>query len=540
MADTSGRSSRTPSLARLHEMRRSHIVLALAILAVLLVAVGLGLHLVLPSAPSEPRDDGAGNVDPAPVTLRGTSSQPARDVGVHAPAPSLEHGHQPTTDTASTEVSEHVNGRVVDPQGRPIPGIRVALYSARTPGQGKRRSKSVSDEDGCWQLPRRDDAMWVAASPTKEWWAERMRRSVPSDPALTVDLTLHPAVTLTGVVYGPDGEPWKGLRVSAQWSPPTRGSRRHSLSTTSGRGGRFRFKIPANGRDPCVWAWTRSSTAAGSTDVSFAMTSVSTTRPEGVELHMRPGTGVASGVLLREDGLPIAAGSVGLRRQHGKSHAQFTVKTAPGTGAFKMRGLEPGNYLLTASIEDEGFVPLEDVAVTVPATDLRLTCRRGHLLEGRVLGEPSPDTLIQWRVPGASGIACSTGLESDDGYFELGLQAPRGHVLIIRDERKNRYAVVRDVTLPGPTLEISLLPAMSIQGVVRPPTDSRRESRTITAQDDEFTYWGRVDEQGRFNLRALPPGAYRLGWADERGMGSLELPPIEGSSSDLVIDYPGD
>ena len=194
--------------------RGSAVPWALALPSGMVVALlGIGVWAFGPWNPG-PRVGGAAN--PSALHL----GQPQAPV---VPGPSLEpRGHQPRTvarppadppSPAAPEHAETLQGLVLDPRGRPVPGIRLALWG---PDGASVDGSATSGEDGRFQLDAPPlPASIVPADP--DWSALLAGRSHLRPPHNTV-LVIAKATTSAGRVLDESGRPLAGVRV--QLAPP--------------------------------------------------------------------------------------------------------------------------------------------------------------------------------------------------------------------------------------------------------------------------------------------------------------------------------
>ena len=129
-----------------------------------------------------------------------------------------------------------LSGRVVDPDGKPIEGARVALSFHEKGGSamGGDRQKATTDAEGRYVLrsiPRegpRGEPVRIAVVVTKDGYAGVDSSPFPfrpgdGSPQVADDVRLEKGVSLRGVVVDPDGRPAIGVWVSPDNSYALRG-----------------------------------------------------------------------------------------------------------------------------------------------------------------------------------------------------------------------------------------------------------------------------------------------------------------------------
>lgn len=186
--------------------------------------------------------------------------------------------------------------------------------------------------------------------------------------ARTVDLTLRTGVaSLAGVVSGPDAlgvvGGLGGMTVTA-----TDGTTTRTASTaTSGQVGAF---VLADLPVPATYSVTVSGPGYAATTSEVTLTAGSDAARLDVSLGVS--TGVVQGTLV--DAAGTGLGGAGLTLTDGENTYK-TMSTSDATGSFRISGVEPGTYVLSAELFGyvNGYAPVTVAAGGVATADLVLT-----------------------------------------------------------------------------------------------------------------------------------------------------------------------
>jgi protocatechuate 3,4-dioxygenase beta subunit len=240
---------------------------------------------------------------------------------------------------------------------------------------------------------------------------------------------------LTGTVLDATGGPIAGAHVRAVRAlPPIL-----AIDTTADGDGRFRFPLHAGFIEIVA-------TAEG-----YARGSVEATAPGEVELRLVPGSSVEGTVVSAESGEPVGGVEVKAISRRNPQRALAEGGISEANGRFRITGLEPGSYALSAV--GDGLYGADDRPLQLGLADHRdgvvIEVRRAAQLAGRVvidtdrqpcrqgtvaIGQPSPDQ----PMPSPEEIAAVTG----------GLQIERatapGHTANIEADGTVRFPAVPD------------------------------------------------------------------------------------------------
>ncbi|MCP3099316.1 carboxypeptidase-like regulatory domain-containing protein [Myxococcus sp. K15C18031901] len=194
-------------------------------------------------------------------------------------------------------------------------------------------------------------------------------------------------------------------------------------------------------------------------------------------------------------------------------------------GRFAFERARPDR--LSLRVDSDRYIPLHTV-VDAPATDLRLVLQEGARLQGSVVdaqGLPLDGVQLSLRAGPDSRVEVVTPTESDaQGRFTFGGLPPGHYVLQARLNQGARH----EATLPLDVLDtrtlspvVRLDTGLSISGTVVDASNNpvpHLELRATSTdgklqyveQDERIPSWATTDEQGRFTVKHLPPGACEL------------------------------
>lgn len=246
-----------------------------------------------------------------------------------------------------------VRGRVLDPRGLPAANVEVLVI-----GGGHTGARVRTDSNGSFTaagLPASDEGLIVISD---ERYAVLVRENVKlreREPA-SVSLRLEPAQVLAGRVLDERGAPLAHAIVEARGTRRLAGRVRRGASfecvagvdrAETGDDGRFRFAQLYPGEFELVAHWPfapacefRSTHAAGD---------------EHVELRLDPTASerafVVGHISAAEGGAPLVGADVCARRT-GVDDAPATCSTSRADGSFAIGPLEPGAYVVDATLVD--------------------------------------------------------------------------------------------------------------------------------------------------------------------------------------------
>ena len=406
--------------------------------------------------------------------------------------------------------------RVVDDAGNPVARAHVRVdpdtetmmqaggwssqdYVKRTGSDGRFHFKHLNA--GTWSLEATEGTTTAALDDIE----------LGPGAELEVELRLRSQDQLTVIVTTYVGEPVSEARIRVE----PEGDRYSSAHGTTDAGGRAQIGV-----------------TPGAATVSIEHPKE---QNESREVVLEPGNnelaiqlksgGEISGVVRSADGAPVALATVeahsedevdrpAFLRRYGDPPAQ-TISDR--SGQFRVTGLEPGAYFLTASApgfpESGPAQPIEIDGQPVSGVDILL--EPGGSITGAVVGLRTAE-LSQVEITASQNAQWHATKPDVEGNFALENLAPGTWNIVARKgEAFLGRSVERTVTLErGSTEAFVELPfdrglRLSGQVLVAGEPMAGGFLGAVPASDEEFQ-WARTDHRGAFEIEGLEPGAYQL------------------------------
>jgi hypothetical protein len=308
-----------------------------------------------------------------------------------------------------------VEGTVLDPQGSPVAGAKVAVHVDTAERLQQLRGdasepEAVSSEDGSFLLTGLADGRRAI---------EARREGFATSGAVDVDLVagettrgvvlrLRKGALVTGEVYRGDGEPARGVRVIAQ-SP---GGLDMSMKQADGEG---RFRI--ENLDPGSWTITAMLEGAGTGgeggadeasanflgNLRFTMVQLEEGEEEHVVLGAPPKDPVLVRGRVRHGEEPVSQGMVSFFAEGSKGMEALKIAPLGADGNYEARLDQPGKYVISVQVTGGGAATFQQHTIEfrerVPEVEehrLDFALPLGGV-RGRVLG-PDRQPLASTRV----------------------------------------------------------------------------------------------------------------------------------------------
>jgi RNA polymerase sigma-70 factor (ECF subfamily) len=449
------------------------------------------------------------------------------------------------------ERGDSVRGRVVDPSGAPIGGIRVSVVGETPMAQaGTRRMVSAEGRsaetgpDGTFEISGFRGARYRACSAE-----DPAGRYAPWRGPFTdgIVITLEPMGEIHGrVVRADTGAPLEGAIVTVEERDGTPGRTleaggavHRTAQATTGASGEFSMAAPAG--NVTVWA-TAERFAAASQPIE-----VSAGMPVEVTIALGRG-GTVEGIVTDRAGRPIAGAACGWkdpvdRSPVDRSHDAAVFSDREGRFTLSLVPLGPQTIVGAA----EGYVPAE-AAVEVGAgrtAQVALTLARESVIAGtvRLPGGRSPSKNQVAIVAPALGVFRQIPIGEDGSYRAGGLPAGTYTVHLFPPFGEDGKLRPRSVTVAeGETvrcdLDLTRVDGATVRGMVRlggVPLASGAAMLTPLGPGSGFPFDGTIND-GTFEIRGVPPGTYRL-VIDGHGRRPLVVPP-DAAEVPVEIDLP--
>ncbi len=443
-------------------------------------------------------------------------------------------------------------GRVLDADGEGVANAYIWLRLERNPSISRtawstdpRRHEARTDGDGRFHFDAVGAGPWSVEvggeQLTEDVGAIRLRPGEERE----IELRLRAQGRLAGVVTDTYGAPVAGAEVLVQTLDPTGQLTGTHHGARADAGGAYEaHRVPSGparvvARHPDYRDGVREVVIKPGTNE--------------VDLELRPGWEI-SGSVTSADGLPVALARVeahpveqGSLDELADARRQFTPRVpleavTDQEGSYRIGGLDDGRYSLRAHADGyaraaSGRFPVRVEGRSV--ADIDFVLHRGITLRGVVTGRP-PDAFAGIRITAAQErlLGGMTTLDLE-GRFQLDELGP-GSWTVSAEERDGR-TVERMVTLetgPGEAfVELNFEPGLTLTGEVRSQgqplaggevylvegTPGGRPARTA-----------RIDQQSRFRIDGLEPGAYKVLVAEPNGVTHSRQIEIHGDQNILV------
>lgn len=277
---------------------------------------------------------------------------------------------EPVATRAPTETGLpcELAGRVIDEEGRPVPGVEVQLAREEEGPVSAVRT----DAQGSYQFPALVSGDATLIVNADEYLEQQLDVPLVPGPNL-FDFTLRHAVSVTGVVVDEAGQPVADVDLSLM-RMPTQGT--IGIDATSGADGTFRLKAEEPGPYRVRMEHT-----------DYLTTEQDVTAPvERLRLVLHSGMSIEVEVM-DEAGHPVPQATVYTQgEQPEEEQAQADVTNEAGKAVLK--GLKPARYQVLAALHAPGHLRLMSAPVEARAPGLvrvRLQFEPGLRLSGVVV-----------------------------------------------------------------------------------------------------------------------------------------------------------
>ena len=438
---------------------------------------------------------------------------PRRISGIEVPAAA-----SPTDlGTWILERGVQVEGRIVDPQGRPLEGATVEASASSLEDRGSASGplESRTGPQGRFEAEGFRRGELVLLSISREGYIRRSGVAVMPPTPEPVVVELQPASTVAGVVEDEAGAPvkgaWVGLRAEGGKITAFRGVHRTSDAgvATSDEGGRFelaavppgtyRVRVEHDDFLPTLGEAVRVGEGETHDSLNLVLHRGSTVRGRVVD-----GTGD-----------PVPRASVRLRRGSGGDGGAIRSTIADARGEFLISGLESGAVLFT--VRKEAFVDShETVEIAAREVEVELVLRRGLSVAGTVVEDSGQGAHRAWvTLVGTDDSVHGSGVADERGRFLLEGLPPGRHTL--KAERSGLLSASADVVLnpalprlEGVTLRLrsGTLVHGRVLGLKPAPIQGGEVEAIHRGGEDSVS--ASIDGLGFFRLGALAPGGWLL------------------------------
>lgn len=438
-----------------------------------------------------------------------------------------------------------LDGRVVDPDGTPVPGARIEIWDVRGPAFRtewffRERVAATADEAGRFRLgPLPPGADVVIRVQAEGFLADRRQLAVPEEPqAPEARFELRPAGRIIGKVVGASRRPVVGARIDTAraFDNLTGGGVRTAVRSDGD--GRFELDVEPGEWSPSVGAAGHFSEEARDIEVLPGATSrVKVVLPpvaarlEVTELKLR---------LLSPDGVPLPGARLRVSRKgSGPRGLRLPAEVSTGAdGVARFGGVPVGRYAVRL-LDHRLVSPRPDRIRWLQPREPFDVIRDAETVTVRVRTEEAELVSVAGRVVDASGrpvAGANVVLETPEltAGVPRQLHAVSDSLGTFRFERVHRlpYRVHafrpghatgfgRDALEPGPDglegLQVTLPRGATVTGriVASEPVEAERlsvrASPSLDAGPLERHGPSWVEPDGRFYILDVGPGAWTVG-----------------------------
>ncbi len=453
--------------------------------------------------------------------------------------------------------SHNISGKVLDEEGNPTPATVVAVGEDERVAEVHRVEAGA---DGAFSMDLPEWSWWLHAECSDRM--SRPERAVSDERRVEDDLELRLAPTglVWGFVYDPDGRPLAAARVHTrtrpEWTGPSRQGNRcpqpapscHTEADSSGR-----YEIRACEGEVVIQAESDGLAAACVGGEVLAGLSVQ------VDVRLSRGL-VPQGLVSDTSGRPIAGAVVSVCYEGRADWPPYPDRYEVVTDSDgRYRSLVPWGEWFSVSAWKAGFVSAKGEPDEQEPSRADLTLVRAGSIEGRVRmpggATPTRDTRLGLRLASSpkNRFSPSQGYQygrkprlDADGVFCLEAIGPGRYVAQARV----------DGVAFGESVEIDLAEGEGVRGILVDlhPTCTVR-GRIRMARSGEPMQRAGVgvvyrdgggsgesaraisDEQGRFELRDVPPGSNRIrAWHKDCAPSEIDVELLEGQVLDRDIE----
>jgi protocatechuate 3,4-dioxygenase beta subunit len=409
-----------------------------------------------------------------------------------------------------------VEGRTVDPDGKPVPGARLFLNPTGPAAMGAgivmfttaSMKEATSGDDGAFRVADVPPGSFeLKAEASGRQMAEMSNLEVRAGQDLKgVEVVLPPGAVIEGRVLA-SGRPVPGAQVEPV-EPETSMARmiiRSARATADGDGyyrldgiapGARTFQAESKGFRKAV---RDLEVRAGGNALDFSLEA-------GVEI---------TGRVVDDAGAPVAAALVVLRE--GWNSWDLPNDVSGPDGSFTLAGVADGTYRISA--EKEGFARSEEgQEVTVAGSSVRgveVKLATGGAIVGQLSGLDFTElSQVSVRVDDFH-----TGRVSPDGVYRIENVEP-GERKVVASVRGARQTEGRVTLEPGERearLDLEFKEGHLLTGQVLRNGEAARGENVALTGPGVAGRWSETDHEGRFRYEGLESGTYELEVMDRRG-----------------------
>ena len=395
-----------------------------------------------------------------------------------------------------------IRGRVLGADGAAVVGAWVSTSVAN--------DRTV--EDGSFRLVGLEgDEVAISVVPTEKYTAPA--KPTKAKPGATdVVIRLEAGLAIAGRIVDPVGAPITNAFIQVMGGS---GGGRNHFNAQADAQGAFRVEnLPRDGTyEVRVQVWDQ----GGGRKAGYKPWIQSGVKAGTDDLVVRLETGEAiEGTVVDADGKPVAQAWVNAQPVVGGKQGSMGGNT-DDQGRFTCGGLDAGaTYVLTAQTWNGQQRRSLPVRAETGARDVKLVFPATARLTGRLTGDGDkagfaitvrPTGSISGDADGAVG----NGQSIADGTFSLDVPLDIALDVYASKTGDDRFGFVAGVRGGGADVAVRLEVGKSIEGTLEDADGNPiGQNGWILASNESWRSYGVADATGKWKLRGLPPGRYRL------------------------------
>lgn len=401
--------------------------------------------------------------------------------------------------------SATIEGRTVDPDGKPVAGVRVFVHPTDPTSLGggfrifSMSRQASSDDTGFFRLEDVIPGGFALQAEAAGYQPSALENlDIRAGQELKgLEVVLAPGAVVEGRVFSPSGQPLPGAQVGV--ADPTMDFFFGSAATDGD--GRYRLEGVAPGTRAVQAEHQSYRRAVKELEVRLGENSVDLRLEGGVEV---------SGRVVDEGGIPVASARVSLRA--GPSSWNQPSATSGADGSFTLDGVADGSYRVMA--EKEGFARSRDgVEVTVAGSSvsgIEVKLSAGGAIVGQLSGLDFAE-LSQVQIWVMSSR--QAGQVSPDGMYRIDHLEPGEHRVTASLAGGSRQAEGQVTLEPGASearLDLEFGGGLTLSGRVLRNGEAARGLNVMLTGPGLSNRHGDTDHEGRFRFQGLDAGQYDL------------------------------
>jgi protocatechuate 3,4-dioxygenase beta subunit len=413
-----------------------------------------------------------------------------------------------------------LEGRVTDPQGKPVAGAKVFATTLAVVVMDRFNApikenpgNVVTDAEGRFRFRELHPGETFTLYVQRAGYIDEALGAIRATDGKPLEIVLQPEATISGSVIDEAGEPVPNATI--QWLPEApKGSQDGRGTTGTGQDGSFSLTKLDPGPARLVAA------AEGRGTAEIDLTLEAGQDRKDVVLHLRTEGPTLEGRVLDSQGRPLAGVSVNPMRVMplpGRGSA-----TTDESGHFRLEGLLLGETTIYASHPESSRSVRRKVLIQPGRNEIDLSFPPGHPISGRVVddrGAPVAGSSIRIDSTDRSGNGCQSTTAAD-GWF-ISCELPDGGYLIHAWSEEQGATPRLPVQVSGgpvTDLELRLQHRARIVGRIRglkPDQILWLGIGAVQVKGSE-TREGRIGHDGRYEISDLFSGSWEIRLVDTR------------------------